>query len=139
VSRVCWCVEGRPGFAGAPPSVGGFGGPVEAPHEVVTHVSLKSGNEPEWDAAMRHRLEGARSQPGWIGGQLLIPLDGANKRVIIGTWETRAHWEAWHQDAAFAETRERLEGLEDGQSQWYEVLMDLRPAPAARSAPGRAA
>jgi hypothetical protein len=30
---------------------------------IVTHVSLKSGNEPEWDAAMRQRLEGARSQP----------------------------------------------------------------------------
>jgi heme-degrading monooxygenase HmoA len=79
------------------------------------------------------------ASPGWIGSQLLIPLDGANKRVIIGTWETRAHWEAWHQDPAFAETREQLEGLEDGHSEWYEVLMDLRPAPAARSVPGRAA
>ena len=106
---------------------------------IVTQVSLRPGNEPEWDMAMRQRLESAKGQPGWVGGQLLIPLDGVNKRVLIGTWETRAHWEAWHQDASFAQTRERLEGLEEGSSQWYEVLVDVRPAPAGRSAAGRAA
>ena len=106
---------------------------------IVTHVSLRPGNEPEWDRAMRQRLEAAKSQPGWIGGQLLISLDNASTRVIIGTWETRAHWEAWHQDADFTKTRERLDGLEDGRSEWYEVVLDVRPAPAARSAAGRAA
>ena len=106
---------------------------------IVTHVNLRPGNEPEWDRAMRQRLEAAKSQPGWIGGQLLISLDSASTRVIIGTWETRAHWEAWHQDADFTKTRERLEGLEDGRSEWYELVLDVRPAPAGRSAAGRAA
>ncbi len=91
---------------------------------VLTYVSLREGAEPEWDAAMRERLAAVRDQPGWIGGQLLIPLDGLNKRVIIGTWETRAHWEAWHNDPAFAQTRARLEGLqaEREQTRWFEVL-----------------
>jgi len=105
---------------------------------IVTHVSLKPGNEPEWDAAMRKRLEAARTQEGWIGGQILIPLDGANGRILVGTWDTRAHWEAWNQDPEFAETRKRLEGLESGRSEWYEVLCDVR-GPATRSAAGRAA
>ena len=105
---------------------------------IVTHVSLKPGNEPEWDAAMRKRLEAARSQEGWIAGQILIPLDDANRRILVGTWETRAHWEAWHQDHEFAATRERLEGLESGRSEWYEVLVDVRGG-AARSTSGRAA
>jgi heme-degrading monooxygenase HmoA len=105
---------------------------------IVTHVSLKPGNEPEWDTAMRKRLEAARSQEGWIGGQILIPLDDANRRILVGTWETRAHWEAWHQDPEFAATRERLEGLESGRSEWYEVLVDVRGG-AARSTAGRAA
>jgi hypothetical protein len=52
---------------------------------VVTHVRLKTGCEPDWDAAMRERLSAAQERPGWIGGQLLIPLDGHNKRTVIGT------------------------------------------------------
>lgn len=96
---------------------------------IVTHVTLKEGSEPDWDAAMRERLDAVKSQPGWIGGQLLIPLDRLNKRMIVGTWETRAAWEAWHQDPAFSETRKRLEGLESGENEhwWHEVIQDVRP------------
>jgi heme-degrading monooxygenase HmoA len=104
---------------------------------IVTHVTLKQGSEPEWDAVMRERLDAARGQPGWIGGQLLIPLDRLDKRIIVGTWETRAAWEAWHQDPAFSETRKRLEGLETGTGEhwWHEVLLDVRPAQTASRSP----
>ena len=104
---------------------------------IVTHVTLKQGSEPEWDAVMRERLDAARSQPGWIGGQLLIPLDRLDKRIIVGTWENRAAWEAWHQDPTFAETRKRLEGLEIGKNEhwWHEVLLDVRPAQTASRSP----
>jgi len=97
---------------------------------VVTHVTLEQGNEPEWDAAMRQRLEAAEGRPGWISGQLLIPLDGLNRRVIVGTWATRADWEAWHTDGTFAETRRQLEGLEAKPSEmsWHEVIVDARKA-----------
>ena len=95
---------------------------------IVTHVTLREGSEPEWDAAMRDRLAAAADKPGWVGGQLLMPLDRLNRRVIVGTWQTRADWEAWHQDPAFAETRQRLEGLEQGPAEnwWHEVLEDVR-------------
>ena len=97
---------------------------------IVTHVTLRVGSEPEWDAAMRDRLAAAADKPGWVGGQLLMPLDRLNRRVIVGTWQTRADWEAWHQDPAFAETRQRLEGLEQGPAEnwWHEVLEDVRRA-----------
>jgi heme-degrading monooxygenase HmoA len=95
---------------------------------IVTHVTLKEGSEPEWDAAMRARLSSVRGQRGWTCSQLLIPNDGMNKRVIIGTWQTRADWEAWHRDPAFAETRTRLDGLEAAprQESWHEVMLDAR-------------
>ena len=95
---------------------------------IVTHVVLKEGSEPEWDSTMRERLGAARSQPGWIAGQLLMPLDALNKRVIIGVWQTRAAWEAWHTASAIAETRKRLQGLEAGDNQhwWHEVIEDVR-------------
>jgi heme-degrading monooxygenase HmoA len=93
---------------------------------IVTHVSLKEGVEPEWDAAMRERLAAATDKPGWIASQLMMPLDHLNRRVIVGTWQTRADWEAWHKDPAFAETRQRLEGLEAGPpEQWWHEVLDL--------------
>ena len=95
---------------------------------VITHVTLRQGSEPEWDAAMRDRLDSAQGRQGWIGSQLLIPLDGPNQRTVVGTWNTRADWEAWHADDAFLETRERMEGLQDGASDmtWYEVVTEER-------------
>jgi heme-degrading monooxygenase HmoA len=97
---------------------------------IVTRVTLKEGAEPEWDDVMRERLAAARQQPGWIAGQLMIPLDALNQRVIVGSWQTRADWEAWHNDAAFRETRRRLDGLETGQGEqwWHEVIADAHRA-----------
>jgi len=48
---------------------------------VVTYVTLKEGTAPEWDVAMRARLEAAKSQEGWVRGQLLMPLDDLTKRL----------------------------------------------------------
>jgi heme-degrading monooxygenase HmoA len=95
---------------------------------VFTRSVLKEGSEPEWDAVMRERLAAATSQEGWIAAQLLIPLDGLNQRVIIGTWNTRADWEAWHEEREFAETRKRLDGLlkSPAETIWHEVVVDTR-------------
>ena len=43
---------------------------------IVTRVTLKEGSEPTWDAVMRERMESARTQRGWVGRQLVVPLDG---------------------------------------------------------------
>ena len=100
---------------------------------VITYVTIKEGDEPAWDDAMRERLENARGRDGWVGGQLVMPLDVLNRRAIIGTWRTRADWEAWHGDEAFQATRERLAGLEAAPSEttWFEVLSDVRHAEQA--------
>ena len=94
---------------------------------IVTRVTLKEASAREWDVAMRARLDAAKHQPGWIAAQLLIPLESLNKRVLIGAWQTRADWEAWHEDLAFAETRKRLEGLEatPREEWWHEVVLDM--------------
>jgi heme-degrading monooxygenase HmoA len=61
---------------------------------IVTHVHLKEDAGREWDTAMRTRLSAAKKRPGWVGGQLLRPSDKPDRRVIVGTWRTRADWEA---------------------------------------------
>jgi heme-degrading monooxygenase HmoA len=103
---------------------------------IITVVTLARGAEHEWDAAMRERLAEARNHPGWVGGQLLIPLDGLHRRVIIATWETRAHREAWNNDPTFAATRERLRQLEAASQEewWLEVIDDVPAEPERRLA-----
>jgi heme-degrading monooxygenase HmoA len=103
---------------------------------IITYVTLREGAEPAWDEAMRERMTAARDQAGWIGGQVLIPLEALNRRLIVGTWQTRAHWEAWHSDPAFTQTRRRLAGLEAGphRDEWHEVVEEIRrPATALGS------
>jgi heme-degrading monooxygenase HmoA len=110
---------------------------------IVTHVYLREGAGRDWDAAMRTRLSAAREAPGWIGGQLLRPADKPDKRVIVGTWRTRANWEAWHHDPQFTETRQRLEGLETAPAEhwWHDVVLDVRkastPAPPISKSPSK--
>lgn len=96
---------------------------------ILTLVTLREGAEPEWDEVMRERFSAAKERPGWIGGQLCMPADRLDQRLIIGTWETRAHWESWHGDETFAATRERLDGLQAEQPEvsWHEVVLDGAP------------
>jgi heme-degrading monooxygenase HmoA len=95
---------------------------------VITRVALREGSGPEWDAAMRQRLTAARERQGWLGGQLLIPLEALDERLVVGTWQTQSDWEAWHDDETFTETRQRLDELkaERTDSTWHEVLADVR-------------
>jgi heme-degrading monooxygenase HmoA len=99
---------------------------------IVTHVHLKEGAGRDWDAAMRTRHLPSKKRPGWVGEQLLRPADKPDRRVIVGTWRTRADWEAWHHDPQFTETRQRLDGLESAPAEhwWHDVVLDVRK-PAA--------
>jgi heme-degrading monooxygenase HmoA len=96
---------------------------------VMTHVALRDESAAqEWDSAMYARLNAAHGQAGWIGGQLLRSANDRTLRTIVGTWDTREDWEAWHNEEAFRETRERLEGLQSrpAETTWYEVVEDQR-------------
>ncbi len=100
-------------------------------------VALKPGGGADWDAVMHERLATTRKLPGWIGGQLLGPEDRDDRRVIVGTWDTRADWESWHHDPQFEETRTQLAGLEAAPAEhwWHAVVVDVRKggAPPAKS------
>jgi heme-degrading monooxygenase HmoA len=92
---------------------------------VVTHIEIDEGQEPDWDGSMRERVDAAKQQPGFVSVQLCIPVDGLNERVVIGTWQTRADWEAWHESSVFAKTRERMDRCEVQRKGewWHEVLL----------------
>lgn len=63
---------------------------------IMTESTIEAGNEAQWDAAFAMRLEAAQGQPGWRATQVLIPDDNPQKRVIVGTWQSREAWERWH-------------------------------------------
>ncbi len=93
---------------------------------IVTRVTIEPGKEPSWDAAFRERVNAVKKQPGWVGVQLSIPAGEINKRIVIGTWDTRADWEAWHATDAFQRTRQQMDGVETASREewWHEVTLD---------------
>ena len=95
---------------------------------VVTDIRLREGAEQKWDTVMRTRMTAAKDRPGWVAGQLLRVENQPSRRVIVGTWRTRADWEAWHRDPHFTETRRQLDALVDGPEghAWHEVVVDAR-------------
>src|SRR5918911_894415 len=95
---------------------------------IVTHVRIRSGGEDAWDAAFRERVAAAREQPGFVAVQLCRPLDAPDERVVIGTWETREAWAAWHETPEFRRTREELEEADPERRRewWHDVLVEER-------------
>lgn len=94
---------------------------------VVATTRLRPGGEDEWDTAVRDRFESARDRPDWVSGQLLTPTEEPHTRVIVGTWQSRDDWEAWHHDPAFLGQRSTLEPLEErSRTEWFEVVADAR-------------
>lgn len=91
---------------------------------IVTQVTLREDGLEQWDQAMQERVDAAKDRPGWVAVQLLRAVELPQRRAIVGTWQSREDWAAWHDDEAFRETRTRLEGLQDGPSEtvWYEVM-----------------
>lgn len=92
---------------------------------IVTRVKLEPGQEPAWDDAFRRRVDALPQQHGWISIQVGIPAGAVNERVVIGTWETRADWEAWHNTDPFQQTRREMDGKDDGAREewWHEIFI----------------
>jgi heme-degrading monooxygenase HmoA len=93
---------------------------------VITETTLQSGEGAAWDRAFQERLRHARTQPGWIGLELLIPQDDPNKRVVVGTWKCRDDWSIWHQTETFQRTREAMNAAtkQDGDERWFDVVTE---------------
>ena len=93
---------------------------------IVTHVVVQDGQQDAWDAALRERVQAAVDQPGFIGVQVAAPTGKPNERVIIGTWDSREDWQAWHDDKQFLETRRQLDVVDEKtkDSAWHDVKVE---------------
>ena len=97
-------------------------------HTVISETTVKPGREADWDAAYGERAADAENQPGWVELQLLVPLEDARKRVIVGTWRDRDAWQQWHETETFKAKRERLDDATEqhGEDRWFRVVKDER-------------
>jgi heme-degrading monooxygenase HmoA len=95
---------------------------------VVTKVRIKDGREGEWDEVFTERARAARDQDGFVFVQLCRPDGSRGERVVVGTWQTRDDWEAWHTDETFLETRRQLEEIPDENegTEWWDVVVEER-------------
>ena len=104
---------------------------------VVTTTRLRPGGEDEWDAAVRARFESARDRPGWVSGQLLTPTEEPHTRVIVGTWQSRDDWEAWHHDPRSSNNDRRSSGSRSGAgwsgSRWSRTHVAADPPSSSGS------
>jgi len=91
---------------------------------IITSVVVREGGEEAWDGALRERVAAASGQPGFVAVQVVAPVDDPHRRVIIGTWEAREQWEAWHEEDGFRRTRRELEVVDETttDSTWHDVL-----------------
>jgi heme-degrading monooxygenase HmoA len=90
---------------------------------VITETTVRQGSEADWDRAYRERAADAQKQPGWVDLHLLVPEDDGRNRVVVGTWQDRAAWEAWHTTDTFKRTREQLDAATEahGSERWFRV------------------
>ena len=94
---------------------------------IITRVKLRAGSTEQWDRAMHTRVEAAREAKGWVSAQLLRGVDDELERAIVGVWQSKEDWAAWHNDDAFRETRDQLSGVEERpqESVWFAVVEDV--------------
>lgn len=51
----------------------------------------------------------ALEQPGYISGETLLRVDHPEEQLVISTWDSLEHWEAWRNNPARAEIQNKVD------------------------------
>jgi heme-degrading monooxygenase HmoA len=63
--------------------------------KVLLERTIKGKNVSEIARLLRHMRVLAMQQPGYISGETLHAVDDPNHYLVISTWESLEHWQAW--------------------------------------------
>jgi heme-degrading monooxygenase HmoA len=74
--------------------------------KVLLERVIKGKNVGEIVRGLRQMRIKAMQQPGYISGETLHAVDDPNLYLVISTWESLAHWQAWVQSPE----RQKLQG-----------------------------
>ena len=63
--------------------------------KVLLERTLKGRHVSEIVRLLRQMRVLAMQQPGYVSGETLHAVDDPNHYLVISTWESREHWQAW--------------------------------------------
>jgi len=63
------------------------------------------------ETAFRNRARQVDQMPGFVSNQVLRPTRPGDPYIVLTTWESQAHFEAWLNSEAFRQSHARLGGL----------------------------
>ena len=74
--------------------------------KVILERTIKGKNVGEIARLLRQMRVKALQQPGYVSGETLHALDDPNLYLVISTWESMSHWQAWVENP----DRQKLQG-----------------------------
>jgi heme-degrading monooxygenase HmoA len=63
--------------------------------KILLKRSIKGKHVAEIVRLLRQLRVMAMQQPGYVGGETLHAVDDPNYYLVISTWESLEHWQAW--------------------------------------------
>lgn len=81
--------------------------------KVILERSITGKNVGEISRLLRQMRVIALQQPGYISGETLHAVDDPNLYLVISTWESLDHWQAWFQHPERRKLQEEVDAYLD--------------------------
>jgi heme-degrading monooxygenase HmoA len=95
----------------------------------INAISVPPAAGPELERRFAARAGTVESTPGFLGFQLLRPVQGEDRYFVVTQWEDEESFAAWRDgDARAAHAGEATKPVSSGASLLeFEVVLDVRP------------
>ncbi|MEO6628212.1 MAG: antibiotic biosynthesis monooxygenase [Aquihabitans sp.] len=99
----------------------------------INAISVPPPARPELERRFAERAGAIDGSPGFLGFQLLRPVQGEDRYFVITHWEDDASFEAWRDgDARAAHKGEHGKTVTSGADLLeFEVVLDVKPSATA--------
>jgi heme oxygenase (mycobilin-producing) len=85
--------------------------------KVLLERTIKGKHVGEIVRLLRQMRVLAMQQPGYISGETLHAVENPNHYLVISTWETMEHWQAWHNSAERRKLQAEIDGYLESPTQ----------------------
>jgi heme-degrading monooxygenase HmoA len=85
--------------------------------KVLLERTIKGKHVGEIVRLLRQMRVLAMQQPGYISGETLHDLDNPNHYLVISTWESLVHWQAWLENPKRLVMQEEIDSYLDSPTQ----------------------
>jgi heme-degrading monooxygenase HmoA len=95
----------------------------------INAISVPAAAGPELERRFAARAGTVESTPGFLGFQLLRPVQGEDRYFVVTQWQDEESFAAWRDgDARSAHAGEATKPVSSGASLLeFEVVLDVRP------------